>query len=76
MGYPAIQRHPKVVQVIVALSNLEPGSIMPVLEQSLRIAVSPALAGKKVALRYLVEASGLARPEEGTLKLAFRSASH
>jgi hypothetical protein len=76
MGYPAVQRHPKAAQVVVNLSNLEPDSITPVLEQSLRIAVSPELAGKKVALRYLVEASGLVRPEEGTLKLTFRSAGH
>lgn len=71
MGYPAVQRRPKAAQVIVKLTNLEPSSVTPVLEQSLRIAVSPELAGKKVALRYLVEANGLVRPEEGTLKLAF-----
>ena len=71
LGYPAVQRQEKAVQIKTAFSNLEPNKVMPVFEQSLRIAVSPKLAGKKVALRYLIVADGLSNPEEGALKLAF-----
>jgi hypothetical protein len=68
-GYPAVQKQQKLVQVLTELSRLEPGAITPMFEQPLRIAVRSELAGKKVALRYTVQAKGLKRPEEGRLKL-------
>jgi hypothetical protein len=71
-GYPSVQRYQTVVQVKNAYTSLEPDVVTPVFEQALRIAVGPELAGKKVALRYAIQADGLARPEEGTLKIAFK----
>jgi hypothetical protein len=72
LGYPSVQRYQTVVQVKNAYVSLEPDVVTPVFEQALRIAVGPELAGKKVAMRYAIQATGLARPEEGTLKVAFK----
>jgi len=75
LGYPPVQRYQSVIQVKNSLSMLEPDVVTPVFEQSLRIAVGPELAGKKVALRYAIQADGLSIPEEGTLKILFEAAA-
>jgi hypothetical protein len=74
-GYPAVQRYQSVVQVKSSFSMVEPDVVTPVFEQALRIAVGPELAGKKVALRYAIQADGLGVPEEGTLKILFKAAA-
>lgn len=71
LGYPRVKRYNNKVQVKQEIERLEPDQVVQVFEQELRVAVTPRLAGQKVALRYSVQAKGFDRPEEGRLKLVF-----
>jgi hypothetical protein len=72
LGYPTVRHMPNQVQVTSTFDTLEPGVAKPLFEQALRISVRPELAGKKVALRYTLQANGMATAEEGRLKMTFR----
>jgi hypothetical protein len=69
LGYPKVKRYKSAVQIKQEIARLEPDQAIPVFEQAIRISVKPELAGKKVAIRYSIHASGFERPEEGRLKL-------
>ncbi|TDJ45511.1 MAG: hypothetical protein E2O50_01350 [Gammaproteobacteria bacterium] len=69
LGYPKVKHYKSAVQVKQDIARLEPDQVVPVFEQAIRISVKPELAGKKVAIRYSIHASGFKRPEEGRLKL-------
>jgi len=74
LGYPRVKRYDSKVQVKQEIEFLAPDETMQLFEQDLRIAVTPKLAGQKVALRYTIHAKGLERPEEGRLKILVEKA--
>jgi hypothetical protein len=72
LGYPKVKRYKAAVQIKQEIARLEPDEVIPVFEQAIRISAKPELAGKKVAIRYSIHASGFERPEEGRLKIQLR----
>jgi hypothetical protein len=71
LGYPQVKPYKSSVQVKQKIDYLEPDQVVTLFEKDLRIGVKPALAGRKVALRYSVHAASFDKPEEGRLKLVF-----
>lgn len=71
LGYPKVKVYDKAVQVKYHYDRLEPDAVVAAFEKDLRIAVQPQLAGKKVSVRFSVQAEGLERPETGKLRLVF-----
>ncbi len=72
MGYPRVKYYKSVVQVKQEYDLLKPDEVYTAFEQSLRIAISPELAGRKARVRYSLQAKGLKSTEEGKLTMRFR----
>ena len=73
MGYPKVQYFKEVVRITQDLGDVFPKTPGDAFETDLRLAVTPQLKGKKVELRYIVNARNLDQPQQGRLKLVFRS---
>jgi hypothetical protein len=71
MGYPDVQLLDDAVRVQADLGRLEPGRSQTVFETSLRVAVSPSMRGRKVAIKFRLSAKGLEDPVSGRLKIIF-----
>ena len=72
LGYPEVSYHAGAAQVRQDIDVLQPNSQQALFESALRIALRPAIAGKKIAIRYALHARGLAEPQEGVLKLVLK----
>ena len=71
-GYPDVTYYKAAAQIRQEVESLPPGAECPLFESALRIALRPAIAGKKIAIRYALHARGLSEPEEGVLKLLLK----
>lgn len=71
-GYPEVDKGVGRATVNVKLGSLAPGVAQPLFEKRLRLHVGPEMCGMKVAIKYQLTASGLAKPIRGRLKLVFR----
>ena len=73
LGYPRVKFFSQGAQVQQEVDILHPGEIRQLFETDLRIALSPDIAGKRIALRYTLHARGLTTPVEGKLRLTLQS---
>jgi hypothetical protein len=73
LGYPQVQYFRQAVRVTQKLGDVMPKTPGDVFETELRLACTPQLAGKKIALAYIVNARNLEEPQQGRLKLVFVS---
>jgi hypothetical protein len=73
MGYPQVKSYKSAVQVRQDYERLAPDELQDAFEQPLRLAIRPEIAGKRLAVRYTLQAKGLQQPEEGVLKLIFKA---
>jgi hypothetical protein len=71
LGYPEVRLHGQAAAVQVGLGCLEPGETVQAFETALRIAVGPGMRGRKVAVKFRLNARGLDEPLRGRLKLNF-----
>lgn len=69
--YPAVQKLKKGAVAVVQLGNLAPNISRQVLACPLRLAVGPAMAGKKVAIKYTLQAKNKQNISQGRLKIEF-----
>ena len=73
LGYPRVNFFSQGAQVQQEVDTLQPGEMRQLFETDLRIALSPDIAGKRIALRYTLHARGLTTPVEGKLRLTLQS---
>jgi len=72
LGYPEVSYYKGAAQVRQDIEVLQPNGQQALFESALRIALRPAIAGKKIAIRYALHARGLAEPQEGVLRLVLK----
>ncbi len=72
LGYPEVTYYKGAAQVRQNIDILQPGGQVSLFETALRVALRPAIAGKKIAIRYALHARGLAEPQEGSLRLLLK----
>jgi len=72
LGYPEVTYSDGAAQVRQQIDALPAGGERPLFESALRIALKPEIAGKKIAIRYVLQADGLESDQEGMLKLLIR----
>jgi hypothetical protein len=71
LGYPAVEHRGGAILVRAKLGVLKPGTPKQAFERSLRLAVGPAMVGKKVAIIYTIRAKNEQVLAEGRLKIVF-----
>lgn len=72
LDYPEVSYYQGAAQVRQELDVLKPDAQQELFETSLRVALQPAIRGKKIAIRYALHARGLNEPQEGVLKLLIK----
>jgi len=70
-GYPKVERRGKGILASYTLGALEPGTPKQAFRSALRLAVGPAMVGKKVGILYTLRAKNEQILAEGRLKIVF-----
>lgn len=73
--YPDVQRMKSGAVANIELGSIAPGASRPVFTQSLRLAVGPAMEGKKVGIKYSLTAKNKTSTSRGLLKVKFGQVS-
>jgi len=71
LGYPEVERCGKGILVRDTLGALDPGAPKQAFKSALRLAVGPAMVGKKVAVNYTLRGRNEQTLAEGRLKIVF-----
>ena len=71
LGYPQVKLYDKNVLVKSRFERVDPDELLTVFDEELRIGVLPEIAGKKVIVKYSLQADGFEQPETGKLQLVF-----
>ena len=69
--YPEVQRIKSGAVANIKVGSIAPGTSRQVFTQSLRLAVGPAMKGKKVGIKYSLTAKNKKSTEHGLLKIKF-----
>lgn len=75
VDYPAVSVRQKEIYVASVLGDVAAGVPIDVFEVPLRICAGSELAGKRLNLRYRLFGSNLRQPVDGSLQLAFQTAT-
>ncbi len=70
-GYPEVQPGKGCVKVRSTLRELQPGRTVAAFRMPLRLAVTPAFAGQKIAIRYALAADQRPIRQDGRLRIRF-----
>ena len=71
LGYPNVERHDDSIVVRSPLVPISPGSTEPAFRCALRMAVGPAMQGRKVAIHYTLRGKDNQKVGKGRLKIIF-----
>jgi len=71
LGYPAVEHRGEGIIVRAKLGALNPGTPKQAFERPLRLAVGPAMVGRKVAIIYTIRSKNEQVLAEGRLKIVF-----